>query len=82
MVSADYRATHLAHGSRLTMPLHREKHARRACAYIVRDVATDELMLGQKLAAIASYINSECARNRYERVSARGLYEAADKSGG
>lgn len=39
-------------------------------------------MLSCKLTTLAEYLNTECARNQFERVSARGLYEAADKRNG
>ena len=63
-------------------PVKKEWHSRNNHAYIVQDAVTNTVMLGAKLSTLAQYLNDEYARNQFERVSARGLYEAADKHGG
>ena len=79
---ASVSAIDIPPGKTLPGPLQRQWHNRGNQAYIVHDVATNSLILAQKLAAVASYLNEEYARNPFERVSARGLYEAADKHDG
>ena len=51
-------------------------------AYIVHDEHTNSIILGSKLTLLAKVINDQYARNRFEKVCARGLYEAADSKTG
>ena len=76
------RAVDITPDTRLSEPIERGWHSRGNRAYIVRDAVTNSVMLGSTLTALAEYLNAECARNQFERVCARGLYEAADKRNG
>ena len=62
------------------------KKDRRGCrsghAYVCVDLATNSVMLASKLTSLAQHLNTEYARNRFEAVSARSLYEAADSKNG
>ena len=62
---------------KLDGPLVKEWHARGNHAWLVNDSVTSTLLLAQKLHLLVSYINEKFARSRFERVTTRGLYEAA-----
>ena len=74
------KAVHIEPSFKLRTPLVKEWHARRNQAWIIHDSVTNTVLLAQKLPLLAAYINKEYARNRFERVTTRGLYEAADRS--
>ena len=76
------RTIDIAPDTQLSAPIEKGWHSRGNRAYIVRDSITNSVMLGSTLTALAEYLNAECARNQFERVSARGLYEAADRRHG
>ena len=77
----EWRVIDISEGT-VTKPLAQEWHARGKRAFVIHDCVTNSLVLTQKLTAAADYLNDNCARNHRERVSARGLYEAAGKVGG
>lgn len=76
------RAIDIAPDAHLSEPIERGWHSRGNRAYIVRDSVTNSVILASTLTALAEYLNAECARTQLERVSVRGLYEAADKRNG
>ena len=76
------KAVHLEPSFKLRTPLVKEWHARGNQAWIIHDSVTSTVLLAQKLPLLASYINQQYARNRFEHVTTRGLYEAADQSEG
>ena len=76
------RTIDIAPDTQLSAPIEKGWHSRGNRAYIVRDLVTNSVMLGSTLTALAEYLNAECARDQFERVSVRGLYEAADKRNG
>ena len=73
-------AIHLEPSFQLRTPLVKEWHARGNQAWIIHDSVTNTVLLAQKLPLVAAYINQQYARNRFERVTTRGLYEAAHQS--
>eukprot|EP00966_Prymnesium_polylepis_P065941 1529914-Prymnesium_polylepis.1 len=66
----------------LTMPIQREHRSRRGQLYTIHDTVTNTAIIAQKLTDAAIHLNHHYAYSRLERVSARGLYEAANKQGG
>ena len=82
MASYELRAVEIPPGTALTQPVKKDWHARGEHAFIVHDAVTSTLILASKLTTIAAHLNREFARNRFERVSARGLYEASDNKRG
>ena len=81
-MTAQVNAIHLEPSFQLRTPLVKEWHARGNQAWIIHDSVTSTVLLAQKLPLLASYINQQYARNRFEHVTTRGLYEAADQSEG
>ena len=84
-MAPQWKALHIEKDVKLKGPLKKDWHARRCQAYLirVRDSVThrDSLILTQKLSAAAAYLNQN-AHTSFERVSAKGLYQAADKTEG
>ena len=76
------KAVHFEPTSKLITPLIKEWHARGNQAWIIHDCVTNTVLLAQKLPLLAAYINGQYARNRFERVTTRGLYEAANQPEG
>ena len=74
------KAVHLQPSFQLRTPLFKEWHARGNQAWIIHDCVTNTVLLAHKLPILAAYINREYARSRFECVTTRGLYEAADQS--
>ena len=75
-------AVEVAPGTMLTEPLKKGWHSRGNHAYLVHDTVSNTLSLACKLTTLAAHLNQANARAPFEQVSARGLYEAADKSSG
>ena len=60
----------------------REHRARRSQLYTIHDTATNSAIITQKLTDAAAHLNLQYATNRFEVVSARGLYRAANNHAG
>lgn len=72
------KAIDIPNDKMLASPVKRDFHGGRSGrAYIVHDIATNNLILSSKLTSIATHLNESYVRNKYETVSPRGLYEAA-----
>ena len=69
-------------GMSLTDAISKEWHARGDHMYIVRDHITEQLLMASKLKILVSHINEQLARNAFERVSTRGLYESVGENHG
>jgi hypothetical protein len=72
-------ATALAPHQRLASQIRKEKSVRRQgdryLAWIVEDKLARHLLLGQKLAPLADFINSQAGVEGADRVSLSGLYQ-------
>ena len=66
----------------ITLTTQKTKHSRGNFAFIIHDVVSNTLILSSKLSTVAQHLNNKYARNTFERVSTRGLYEAANKHTG
>ena len=76
-------AIDIPEGKVLLQPVKKDRRGGRSGhAYIVYDNHTNSVMLASKLTTMAQYLNDRYARNRFETVSARSLYEAADTKSG
>jgi hypothetical protein len=64
------------------VPLPKEHRARRSQLYTIHDIVTNTMVISQKLTDAAIHLNRDYASNHYERVCARGLYQAANKHDG
>ena len=83
MVTRQALVVDIAKDEKLTGPVRKgHRGGRSGNAYIIHDIATNSVILGDKLTAIATVINEQYARNCFEKVCPRGLYQAADSKSG
>lgn len=61
----------------LSYPIKRDRHTRGNKAFIIHDIVSNSLILGQKLTTLATHLNENYARSSLENVSTRGLFEAS-----